>query len=747
MKMKTMAALCLCMAGAAMAADDAFLLQTKNTTLALRRQHGAWNVAHYGAKVALESDAAALAWDRWAGGNHVSQRRPAAYAAFGGDKEGGYGFNKWGGLQVTHADGCLTLHLVGEKVETVPDKPGATHIVLKQKDRVYPFWVIQHFRALEACDVIETWVELKNGETGAVRLGRMDSFAMDFPLLANAFRLQYTTGQWAAEAQLRETPVERGQTVAIGSRSGVRDAWENNASFMLTCGEKSTETAGRVIGGVLCWTGSWGISVQRDQCDFIEVRAGADTSAGAYVLDAGKSITLPKFAFTFSDAGKGPISRNIHRWARDWQLPAGHKPRPVLLNSWEGSYFSFTEQVLHDMMDGVKEMGGELFVLDDGWFGTGKYARDDVHRDKVGLGDWIINPEKLPHGLVGLSDEAKKRGLKFGFWVEPEMVNTNSWIYEAHPDWVIREKNRPVNVGRGGSQTVLDYSNPAVRDNIYNQLDALYSKIPDLAYIKWDANADFYNMGSTYLDAAHQANLPFDYTTGLYDLLAKVRAKYPQVDIQACSSGGGHVDYGFLRYADEFWGSDDSDARERVFIQWGESQFYPACTIAAHVTDVPNHQTHRTTPLKYRFDVAMSARLGFELHPKNMSAEDVAFAKKCVADYKRIRPTVQQGDLYRLVSPYGSSYAALMYVNDDASHAVVFLWGLTRGNWSDFVPPLALQGLAEGKSYKVKEINVVKDRHCRVDGKTLSGKALTAMGLPVRLRGDYDSAVFELTAK
>ena len=207
------------------------------------------------------------------------------------------------------------------------------------------------------------------------------------------------------------------------------------------------------------------------------------------------------------------------------------------------------------------------------------------------------------------------------------------------------------------------------------------------------------------------------------------------------------MDYGFLRYADEFWGSDDSGARERVFIQWGESQFYPACTIAAHVTDVSNHQTHRTTPLKYRFYVAMSARLGFELHPKNMSAEDVAFAKKCVADYKRIRPTVQQGDLYRLVSPYGSSYAALMYVNDDASHAVVFLWGLTRGNWSDFVPPLALQGLAEGKSYKVKEINVVKDRHCRVDGKTLSGKALTAMGLPVRLRGDYDSAVFELTAK
>ena len=222
MKIRMMAALCVCMAGV-VAADkgDTFLLQTKNTTLALRRQNGAWNVAHYGAKVASETDAAALAWDRWAGGNHIAQRRPAAYAAYGGDKEGGYGFNKWGGLQVTHADGCLTLHLVGEKAETVPDAPGATHVVLKQRDRVYPFFVTQHFRALEASDVIETWVELKNGEAGAVRLGRMDSFAMDFPLLANAFRLQYTTGQWAAEAQLRETSVERGQSVAIGSRSGV----------------------------------------------------------------------------------------------------------------------------------------------------------------------------------------------------------------------------------------------------------------------------------------------------------------------------------------------------------------------------------------------------------------------------------------------------------------------------------------------------------------------------------------------
>jgi alpha-galactosidase len=746
---KTILGLFLFAAAAATAAETV-LLHTCNTTLAFQRQNGAWNVRYYGPKVESGAEIEALAWTTWSGSSgSMAQRRPAAYAVYGGDKRGGYGFNKFGGLQVTHVDGCLTTDLEGADAEFVADADGATHLVLKQKDRAYPFYVTQHFRALTACDVIETWVELRHDEAGAVRLGRMDSFAMDFPLLANRFFVQNAYGQWAAEAQLGETELGRGQTVSIGSRSGVRNAWENNASFMLTIGTKATETTGRVFGGVLCWTGTWGIRIQRDQTDFVEICAGADTSAGAYVLDAGKTVTLPKFAFTYSTAGKGQVSRNIHRWARHWQLPAGRKLRPVLLNSWEGSYFSFTEKTLHDMMDGVQEMGGELFVLDDGWFGTGKFARDDVHRDKVGLGDWVINPEKLPNGLAGLADEAKKRGLKFGFWVEPEMINTNSWLYQAHPDWVIREKNRPVNVGRGQSQTVLDFANPAVRENIYAQLDALYSKIPDLAYIKWDANADFMNMGSTYLDAAHQANLPFDYTVGLYDLLAKLRAKYPQVDIQACSSGGGHLDYGFLRYADEVWGSDDSDARERVFIQWGESQFYPACTIGAHVTDVPNHQTHRTTPLKYRFDVAMAARFGFELHPKNLSADDLSFAKRCVADYKRIRPTVQQGDLYRLVSPYGNSYASLMYVNEDRTHAVVFLWGLVRGDWSDFIPALPLQGLCEKKTYAVREINRIKGGkdHCRVNGRTLSGCALQRMGLPVRLRGDYDSAVFELTAK
>lgn len=751
LKWFTTAAIVAMAGGIASAAEvkDSFLLQTKSTSMAFRKAADAWHMIHYGAKVVDAADAGALAWSSWSGGSDLGTRAPMSYTAFG-SKNLSRGFNKYGGLAVQHVDGVLTTDLVHEKAETVDDAPGVTHFVLTLKDKVYPFYVVQHFRAMEACDVIETWVELKNGETAAVKLSRMDSCSLLFPLVAKEFLVQSTTGQWACEAHISESPLARGQEIVLQSRAGVHDAWTANPSMMLQLGGKASETSGRVIGGALCWSGIWHITLSRDEVDNVELKAGALLCAGAYTLDAGKSISLPKFALTYTDKGKGQISRNMHKWAREWQLPAGKKLRPVLLNSWEGSYFSFTEKVLHDMMDGVKEMGGELFVLDDGWFGSGKYARDNDkdHQDKVGLGDWHVNPEKLPNGLTGLNDEAKKRGLSFGFWVEPEMVNTRSWLYEKHPDWVIREKTRPVYQGRGGTQTVLDYTNPAVRDNIFNQLDALYSKIPGLAYIKWDANADFMNWGSTYLAADRQANLSFDYTIGLYDLLAKCRAKYPTVDIQACSSGGGHMDYGFLRYADEYWTSDDSDARERVYMQWGASQFYPACTMAAHVTASPNHQTRRSTPLKYRFDVAFSGRFGFELHPKDMSAEELAFGKQAVSDYKRLRSVIQQGDLYRLVSPYDNTYASLMYVNEDKTKAVVYFYGLVRGINHDYISPVALQGLCPKKRYRVNEINLVKGRtHTRVQGKTLGGDALMGMGLSFRLSGDFDSAVIELSAE
>ena len=410
-------------------------------------------------------------------------------------------------------------------------------------------------------------------------------------------------------------------------------------------------------------------------------------------------------------------------------MPHGDALHPILLNSWEGSYFSFTEKTLTDMMDGVREMGGEMFVLDDGWFGRGKYARDEINKDTSGLGDWVVNDRKLPHGLGWLADQAKARGLKFGLWIEPEMVNTNSALCVAHPDWMLQEPKRRTLLGRGKSQNTLDLCNPAVRDNLFVQIDAVYATITDLAYVKWDANGPISNLGSMSLPRDRQGNLWFDYTMGLYDLLARFQAKRPHVMTQACASGGGHMDFGFLRYADEFWTSDRTDPVDRVWIQWGASQFYPASAMACHVTASPNHQSGRETPLKYRFDVAMSGRLGFELHPKDLTAEELAYAKARVAQYKRIRPIVQRGDLYRLVSPYENPCAALSYVSADRSRAVVFVYGLDKP--LDMAATLQLDGLDSARSYVVR-------------GMVRTGADLMRRGLDIALKGRYASDVIEV---
>lgn len=722
---------------------DELLLQTKNTTMAFQKSGDSWLMIHYGAKLENPADAAALAWSNWQGVHSFGDPKPVSYSAYGSDNDAA-NMNKFGGLAVTHADGVTSTELKVVSAEIVADKPGITHLKIELKDSVYPFYVTQHFRAIEASDVIETWVDLRHEEASPLKLVRMDSAALTFPLLAKEYSVLSLTGQWASENLVTEAPVALGQTVSMTSRSGIHTSFGNNPSFMLSVGPVASETTGQVIGGTLAWSGSWQISFQHDQVNNLFLYAGQDNGNGAYTLDPGKTLTTPKLALTYSAAGKGQVSRNFHRWARDVQVRDGHTLRPVLLNSWEGAYFNFNEKTLTDMMDGVKEMGGEMFVLDDGWFARGKFARDD---DKRGLGDWMVNEAKLPRGLGPLANEATKRGLKFGIWVEPEMANTTSELAEKHPDWILREKTRPLRQGRGGTQVILDMTNPAVLENMFGQMDAMIASMPELAYIKWDANADFMNAGSTYLAPDRQPNVWFDYTKGLYSLLARLQAKYPKIDIQACSSGGGRMDYGFLQYSHEFWTSDNTDARQRVFIQWGASQFFPASTMAAHVTAVPSHQTQRITPLKFRFDVAMSGRLGFELHPKNMTPEEIAFSKKAVADYKRLRPVVQQGDLYRLVSPWENSYASLMYVSDDKTRAVVFLYGLNRFVYSDYPSPLLLQGLDTSKRYRVSEINLEKREHSRVNGKTLSGSSLHALGLPIKLQGDYDSAVFELVAE
>ena len=729
--------------------SDLIELTTANLAMVFARKNKGITLAYLGPRLADSSDILSLRDSEdphWRDTCFAAGNDPAGwtYPTFGGDEM--FVMDCYGALGAIHADGVPTTVLEFITAEEIDDEEGVRHIVFQLKDEAYEFYVEQHYRAVVGSDVFETWVVLRNGEEGSVSLPKMASFSADLRGQGHDVVVHHLCGHWGAEGQYCEVALSRGETLSLGSRSGVRGAWHNNPGFMISLGGKSSETTGRVFGGTLAWSGSWEAHVHRTVGEALSITSGVANCSGPYVLDAGRSIRLPVFAFTWSETGRGQVSRNFHDWARGHRVPRGRELRPVLLNSWEGAYFTFDEKTLTDMMDGVKELGGEMFVVDDGWFGRDDFARDS---DRAGLGDWIWNFKKLPRGVGYLAEEAKRRGLRFGLWFEPEMGNTISELVTEHPDWVMREPTRRLRTGRGGYQVVLDMCNPAVRDAIFAMMDKVLRDAPWLTYIKWDANADFMNAGSPYLAADHQCNLWFDYTCGVYDLIARLREAHPEVMIQACSSGGGHADYGFLGHAEEFWGSDDTCARQRVFIQWGEMQFFPANTVACHVTAVPSHQTGRVTPLKYRFDVAMSGRLGFELHPANLSPEDVSFAKEAVATYKRLRPVVQQGDLYRLHSPYDGPFASSMYVDAGKKHAVLFVYGLNRLIYTDRMAPIRLQGIDPARRYRVTEINLPKgsDGHGTFSGRVIGGDALMKFGLCVGLGPEYDSAVIELVAE
>ena len=731
-----------------------FALDTESVSLVFDlSQDGKWRMPYAGALVERPEDVVALETGavRW----HGDTVHPS-YGVYGSPLAN-MDVDKFGGLAVRHADGSLVSDLaaVGSAPREVPDEKGVRHVVLSMKDRLLPFFVEQHFRADIATDVVETWVEIRHEEASPVELLRMDSFAWSMPRMASSYTLHTLSSWWGCEGQLETAPLVKSQALTINSRNGVRGAWDANPAFMMSLGE-ATEDAGRVFAGVLAWSGAWRMNFRRDWGDVVEIRAGVDNGNGAYRLEPGRTLVTPVFAFTYTEKGIGQASRNFHRWARTRWLPHGEMPREVLLNSWEGSYLAFGEKTLTDMMDGVAEMGGEMFVVDDGWFGEGDIARDhnagDESKEGVcdsALGDWVVNRRKLPRGLEYLTSEAARRGLKFGIWVEPEMVNVGrSSLHARMPECALSVKGRPLLTGRGGTQSVLDFANPKVVDDLYAQLDALYST-PGVSYVKWDANANIFNPGSSYLGPESQGNVWFDYTRGVYGLMGRLLKAHPRIVTQACASGGGRMDYGTLRYCDEFWVSDDTDARERVFMQWGASYFYPASAQASHVTVVPNKQTGRSAPLKFRFDVAMSGRLGFELNPKNMSKDELSFAKACVADYKRLRNVIQGGDLHRLVSPYDSSYASLMFVSGDRSQAVVFVWGLNRGPNREFPARIRLRGLDAARNYSAREINRLPGSrpHVGFDGKSLSGAALMNFGFePILSSGDYDSCVIEFAA-
>ena len=638
-----------------------------------------------------------------------------------------YGFNcdKEYALSVVHANGDMALQLQLESTETRADGTQ----VFKMKDKVQPLYVNVCYRVRPGSEIIETWTEITNQEKKTVRLTRFDSGSL--LIRRGNVWVSHLYGSWANEGMLCEEPLNAGMLV-IENKDGVRNSHTSHGEIMISLDGKPRENSGDVIGAAICYTGNYKLRLNTHDDEFHQLFAGINEEASEYQLAKGETFITPVLALTFSREGLSGASRNFHKWGRKYMLAHGDKVRDILLNSWEGVYFDINEPGMDQMMSDISSMGGELFVMDDGWFGD-KYPRNT---DNAALGDWVVDTRKLPEGIEGLLRDAKKNGVKFGIWIEPEMSNTTSELYERHPEWIIKAPGREPVLGRGGTQVVLDLSNPEVQQFVFDVVDRLLTSFPEIAYIKWDANAPVMNHGSQYLK--EQSHLDIAYREGLIKVCQRIRAKYPDVIIQDCASGGGRANYGLLPYFDEFWVSDNTDALQRIYMQWGTSYFYPAIAMASHISAVPNHAVFRTTSLKYRCDVAMSGRLGMEIQPKNMSEEEKALCRQAISDYKRVRPVIQFGDLYRLHSPYaGDHLASLMYVAENRKEAV-FFWYKLECFKNEHFPVVKMRGLDPEKRYVVRELNRIDQTALPFEGKSFSGRYLMDRGLELPYEHDLE---------
>ena len=710
------------------AGADNVMIQTPHTTMVIKADKGQeLRQAYYGDRI-TEAEAAQLA-------EAGIDLNTAAYPTFGQTD-----MVQLPALQVVHTDGQLVLYPTVDQVSASKEGNG-TVTTITMTDKKYPVTVKVFYKTYSSCDIIETWTEISHREKKAIRLQRFDSGHLAFPQ-GNAWMMHYH-GDWSAEFYPTTEPITQG-VKTIRNSDGDRNAHIDAPEIMISLDGKPQENAGKVIGAALCWSGNFELRLNTTLNKQHHFFAGISPQASEYILEPGETFTTPRLALCMSNEGLGGVSRNFHRWARhEGWLHQGDKTREILLNSWEGVVFNVNEKGMFQMMEDIKEMGGELFVMDDGWFGD-KYQRND---DKSTLGDWMVDRKKLPGGIKPLVDKAKSLGIHFGIWIEPESANTISEFYEKHPDWVLQEKGRELKQGRGGTQVLLDMCNPKVQDFVFKLVDNLMTENPDIAYIKWDANCSLQNYGSTYLPAQKQSHIYIEYHRGLLKTLERIRSKYPRLVIQDCSSGGGRVNYGLLPYFEEFWPSDNNDPFQRVFIQWGTSYFFPSNAMAQHIAHSPYWNTGRTSPIKYRTDVAMSGRLGIELQPANMTPEEREQTKRAISDYKRIRDIVQLGNLYRLVSPYEENLSSFLYTNDSKDRVVLFAHRV-KYLYNMVIPRVRLAGLDASKNYRIKEVNVkINEKPCYLDGKVVSGQLLMEAGLNIPLEKDYASRVFELTAE
>ena len=573
---------------------------------------------------------------------------------------------------------------------------------------------------------------LTNKGSGSITLLQADSAAL--PLRAAEYHLTTFRGGWSGENYLHQQRVERGSTVSVASTTGIKTAQEGTPGILLSLGGPAQETGRPCLLAALAWSGNYDIAAKHSPYGHLHLRLGHHFAHSPYTLPGGSSITLPTAILVYSHSGAAHASRSLHRYLRRRVIPRGQETRRTLLNSWEGVHFDVHTPTLRAMIQRTARLGVELFVLDDGWFGK----RDD---DTSSLGDWEPDAAKLPGGLTELTAFAASCGIDFGLWMEPEMVSPRSHLYTAHPEWAIRLPGIPPREER--HQLVLDLANPAT--NIAAPVQRTLAAHPGISYIKWDCNRKITDAGSTHLPADRQGNLYFDYIASYYEQMRHLRRQFPGVTFQCCSAGGGRLDCGAAAFHEEFWLSDNTDACDRLRMQWAASYFFPANAIGCHVTAIPNCYTGRETSLKFRFDVALAGRLGLELDPRVLSDAEMDEIRDRVSLAKELRPITQLGELHRLVSPYEGPDCALLYTHQDKALLLAYT---TQRVYTDQQTRIPLRGLNPATRYTLTELAPdTTGRHCPLHTATLGGDTLLATGLPIRWTRPQQSCVILLQAE
>lgn len=603
-------------------------------------------------------------------------------------------------LRMTHADGATSTRLVFQGDEQSVHRHGLDHRITLA-DRVAPVRVVLCYRTWPGYGVIEQWVEVTNTSARPGAVTTVHRVASSAPAFGGGDpHLTHWGGGWAHEWTETCERLAPG-TKTVASAGGVRSALYRSPVVLVAPDGPAGETTGSVALATVAWGGDVRFDAEVALHRQLRLHAGAQHLGAERHLDPGDTYVTPAALWTWSDHGIGPTSRTLHRFVRDHVARDGRRRRATVVNTWEAVGFSLAPEGLAAQVDAAAEMGAELFLLDDGWFGTA-HPRDD---DTTGLGDWEVDRRKLPDGLQPLIDHTIDQGLRFGLWVEPEMVNPRSALYEAHPDWVIAEPGRDRREER--QQLVLDLCRPEVAEHCVAVIDRILAEHTAITYLKWDANRDITEPGSTALPADRQSHLAVDRVHATWAVMAEVARRHPDVELMLCASGGGRSDLATLRWFHELWTSDDTDPVERVRIQWGASHLLPASVLAAHVTRWGER------PFGFTCAVAMSGRFGFDVDLRSLSEDDATTARAATARYGPIAELVQFGELHRLVSPVASPWGAIAYLAGDGSRAVVFGFHLPaapdvpadrRDGDDGDPPPIRVPGLRPDQRYRVQEL-------------------------------------------